>query len=139
MCEDVELGGCNETNISVWGMRCSPWNSFPIRAGQVWLWGRTLPGRVIGTVYDPQGCVGARGQGDAVVGTWPRRSTMQPFRSELALFQVLNLPIGTYRVEVEHQGFAKAVTQEKQLQINQSLAFNITLALWERAMIKMSP
>ena len=42
---------------------------------------------------------------------------------------MLDLPIGPYRVEVEQPGFSKAVTQEKALEINESLRFDITLTL----------
>src|SRR6202041_811745 len=44
-------------------------------------------------------------------------------------FEILDLPIGNYRVTVEHAGFTKAVTQEQKLLINQSLRFDITLAV----------
>ncbi len=84
-------------------------------------------GRVIGTVYDQQGGVVP----DAKVtvtnaGTQILHSTVTDKDGH---FEVLDLPIGTYRVSVEHDGFNKVVTQEQKLLINQSLRFDITLKL----------
>lgn len=84
-------------------------------------------GRVIGTVYDQQGGLVP----DAKVtvtnaGTQILHSTVT---DKDGYFEVLDLPIGTYRVSVEHDGFSKVVTQEQKLLINQSLRFDITLKL----------
>ena len=84
-------------------------------------------GRVIGTVYDQQGGVVP----DAKVtvtntATHVSRSTVT---GKDGYFEALDLPIGNYRVVVEHDGFNKAATQEQKLLINQSLRFDITLKL----------
>jgi hypothetical protein len=84
-------------------------------------------GRVIGSVTDPQGAVVP----DAKVtvtntGTQISNTTVTDGNGH---FEVLNLPIGTYHVTVEHEGFNRDVTQDKQLQINQSLRFDITLTV----------
>lgn len=84
-------------------------------------------GKVIGTVYDPRGAVVPSAQ-VTVIDTSTHISHRTVTGSD-GSFQVLNLPIGPYRVEVEQAGFSKAVTQEKNLQINQSLKFDITLTL----------
>jgi hypothetical protein len=82
-------------------------------------------GKVIGTVYDQGGAV-VPGATVTVINTSTHISHTTVTRSD-GSFQVLDLPIGPYRVEVEQTGFAKTDTQEKALQINQSLRFDITL------------
>jgi hypothetical protein len=42
-------------------------------------------------------------------------------------YRVLNLPIGTYTVTAEHQGFSKLVTGERTLQINQQEKMDLRL------------
>jgi Carboxypeptidase regulatory-like domain/TonB-dependent Receptor Plug Domain len=89
--------------------------------------GQDATGRVIGTVYDQQGGVVP----DAKVtvtntGTHIAHATAS---GKDGYFEVLDLPIGNYRVTVEHEGFTKAVTQAEKLLINQSLRFDITLTV----------
>jgi hypothetical protein len=84
-------------------------------------------GKVIGTVYDQQGSV-VPGATVTVISTSTRIHHTTATRSD-GSFEVPNLPIGSYQVEVEQAGFSKAVTQEKTLQINQSLRFDITLTV----------
>ncbi len=84
-------------------------------------------GRVIGTVYDQQGNV-VPGSTVIVTNTRTQISNTTVTDGD-GHFEVLNLPIGTYHVTVEHEGFNRDVTQDKQLQINQSLRFDITLTV----------
>jgi hypothetical protein len=80
---------------------------------------------VIGTVFDQQGAV-VPGAKVSVINTETgaiRHTTTNP----AGYFDVMALPIGMYKVSVEQQGFSKAVTQEQNLAINQSLRFDITL------------
>jgi len=89
--------------------------------------GQDATGRVIGNVLDQQGAV----VGGAKVtvtnrGTQIRRNTVT---GKDGYFQVLDLPIGTYYVTIEHEGFNRSVTQDQKLLINQSLRFDITLAV----------
>src|ERR1700735_1913559 len=84
-------------------------------------------GTVIGTVYDQQGSV-VPGASVTVVNTSTQIAHTVGTRGD-GTFEVPNLPIGPYRVEVEQAGFAKVVTQAKPLQINQSLKFDITLVV----------
>lgn len=82
-------------------------------------------GKVIGTVYDQQGSV-VPGATVNVINTATHISHTTISRGD-GTFEVPELPIGPYQVQVEEAGFATATTQEKALQINQSLRFDITL------------
>jgi hypothetical protein len=82
-------------------------------------------GRVVGTVSDQQGGV-IPGANVTVTNAATKVSTTSVTDKD-GFFQVLDLPIGTYHVSVEQRGFNKIVTQDKKLEINQSLRFDITL------------
>jgi hypothetical protein len=84
-------------------------------------------GRVVGTVYDQQSGVVPNAKVTVTnTATHISRATVS---GKDGYFEVLDLPIGNYRVAVEHEGFNKVVTQEQKLLINQSLRFDITLAV----------
>ncbi len=89
--------------------------------------GQTTDGRVIGTVIDPSGSVVPDAK-VTVANTATRITSSTTTRGD-GTFEVLHLPIGIYHVEVEKDGFQKAITQDKKLDINQSLQFEVTLAL----------
>jgi len=89
--------------------------------------GQTTTGRVAGTVLDPQGSLVPDAK-VAVVNMATQITSTTTTRGD-GTFEVLNLPIGIYHVEVEKDGFERAVTQEKKLDINQSLQFQVTLVL----------
>jgi hypothetical protein len=84
-------------------------------------------GRVVGTVTDPQG---ARlpGAKVTVTNTGTNVVSRTATNSE-GYYQVLQLPVGTYTVAAEHEGFAKVVTAPAQLDINQSLRVDVRLNL----------
>jgi Carboxypeptidase regulatory-like domain/TonB-dependent Receptor Plug Domain/TonB dependent receptor len=90
-------------------------------------WGQAATGRVIGTVFDQQGKV-VPGAKVTVTNAGTQISNAIVTNKD-GNFEVLDLPIGLYHVTVEHEGFNKDVTQDKQLQINQSLRFDITLTV----------
>lgn len=82
-------------------------------------------GKVVGTILDQQGAVI---QGATVIVTNTATGVPSTGVSDKnGYFEVPNLPIGTYNVTVEQQGFEKTITQAKELQINQTLRFNITM------------
>lgn len=90
-------------------------------------WAQNAGGRVVGTVYDQQGAVipGAK-----VAVTNVSTGVSNPGVTDAdGFFQVFDLPEGTYHVSVDHEGFNKVVTQNKKLEINQTLRFDITLKL----------
>jgi outer membrane receptor protein involved in Fe transport len=82
-------------------------------------------GKVVGTVFDQQGAVipGAK----VTVKNVATGVTNTGVTDDKGYFEVLALPIGSYNVTVEKDGFERAVTQSKELQINQTLRFDITL------------
>jgi carboxypeptidase family protein/TonB-dependent receptor-like protein len=84
-------------------------------------------GRVIGNVTDQQGAAVPDAK-VTVTNTATHISNNTTTRND-GYYEVLNLPIGPYRVEVERDGFNKVATQESKLEINQSLRFDITLTL----------
>ncbi len=84
-------------------------------------------GRVVGTVSDQQGAA-VPGAKVTVTNAATHLSTTTSTRED-GTFEVVNLPIGSYSVEVEHQGFNRLATQPNRLEINQSLRFDITLTL----------
>ena len=84
-------------------------------------------GRVVGTVTDPGGAVIAGARVTVTnVGTDVHWETMT---RDDGTYQVLQLPIGNYRVTVQQEGFGTAVTQPAELQINQSLRVDVALTL----------
>ena len=84
---------------------------------------QTSAGRIIGTVTDAQGAVIAGAQITVVnAGTGVAEKTVS---NGQGFFQVLELPIGSYTVSVEHAGFAKVETPAQSLDINQSLRVDL--------------
>ncbi len=84
-------------------------------------------GRIIGTVTDQQGAgVPAAKVRVTNVSTNVHWDTAT---NEDGGYQVLDLPIGSYKVAVEHEGFAKSVTDAQALEINQSLRIDIRMKI----------
>jgi len=87
-------------------------------------------GKIIGTVTDEQGAVipGAK-----VTVTTTSTQTAQVTRDTVTgddgAFQIPSLPIGTYRVTVEREGFKRFVSENNKLQINQVLRLDTSLAV----------
>ena len=82
-------------------------------------------GRLIGTVSDPSGATIPQATVTVTnVGTGETRTAQT---GQDGSYQVLNVPIGSYTVTVEHPGFAKVVTEPQQLLINQSLRVDVSL------------
>lgn len=90
-------------------------------------WGQAATGRVFGTVTDQQrsSVPGAT----VIVTNEATQVSKTTTTSDEGYFEVLDLPIGTYTVTVEHQGFIKYETSDNKLLINQSLKFEITLKI----------
>lgn len=82
-------------------------------------------GRIIGTVTDTQGAAIA-GAKISVTNTGTNVLSDTVTNNE-GYYQVLQLPVGSYTVTVEHAGFAKSVTAATPLDINQSLRIDIHL------------
>jgi len=84
-------------------------------------------GRIIGTVSDEQGAAvpGAK----VVVTNTDTNVHWETVTGADGAYQVLNVPIGNYRVTVEHEGFTKAVSSPQMLEINQSLRLDIRMTV----------
>src|SRR5580658_9448017 len=76
-------------------------------------------GRIFGTVYDQQAAVIPAVQ-ITVTNTATQDARVATTNKE-GTFQLLALPIGTYKVTAEHTGFRSVISQDQKLQINQAL------------------
>jgi len=84
-------------------------------------------GRVIGIVTDPSGAALA-GAKVTVTNTGTNVS-WNTATDDKGSYQVLDVPIGMYRVTIESQGFAKVKTEPQELTINQSLRIDVHMKL----------
>src|SRR5271154_6918726 len=82
-------------------------------------------GRVIGVVTDPSGSVVP--QAKVTVTNVDTNTSNQTTTGTDGSYQVLLLPVGSYRVTAEAQGFRKTVTAPQKLEINQSLKVDVKL------------
>jgi Carboxypeptidase regulatory-like domain/TonB-dependent Receptor Plug Domain len=82
-------------------------------------------GRIIGTVTDTQGA--AIGGAKIRITNTGTNVLSDTVTNDEGYYQVLQLPIGSYVVTVEHAGFAKSVTAATPLDINQSLRIDVHL------------
>jgi hypothetical protein len=82
-------------------------------------------GRIVGKITDVQGAVvpGAK----VVVKNVATGITSQVMTDKDGLYQVQNLPIGSYKVTAEKTGFRTTVTAAYQLLINQNLRIDISM------------
>ncbi len=92
---------------------------------QIHVSGQTASGRIVGTITDPSGSV-VPGVKVTVLST-ETKVTRDTITNQDGYFQVIDLPIGNYHVEVEAPGFRKLQSETKPLQINQSLRYDMTL------------
>ena len=90
-------------------------------------YGQDTTGRIIGTVTDPQGSLVA-GVGVTVTNAKTQVS-QQTVTNKDGYYQVLDLPIGTYQVTMQHDGFRELIFDNQVLQINQSLRIDAKLEL----------
>jgi outer membrane receptor protein involved in Fe transport len=82
-------------------------------------------GRIFGTVYDPQGAVVPAVQ--ITVTNTATQIVRTAVTDKDGQFQILALPIGTYKVTAEHTGFRTVISTEQKLQINQALRIDVKL------------
>jgi outer membrane receptor protein involved in Fe transport len=91
----------------------------------MWASAQNENGRVLGIVTDSQGAAVAGATVTVTnLGTNVNWNTVT---DEKGGYQVLNLPIGKYRVTVESHGFAKTTTEPQELSINQSLRIDVPM------------
>jgi hypothetical protein len=87
--------------------------------------GQDATGRITGIIYDATGAVIADAHITVTnVATHISRETTS---DATGYYQVLALPIGSYTVSLERQGFRSATTVERKLEINQTLKIDIKM------------
>jgi hypothetical protein len=86
--------------------------------------------RIVGTVTDAQG-----GVMPGVKVTATNKATgisSQSVTDKEGFYEILNLPIGAYRITAEHESFKKLVTDAPPLEINQVLRVNLRMEVGAR-------
>ncbi len=87
--------------------------------------------RIVGTVKDPQGAVVA---GANIIVTNVATGVQAKAQSDQqGSYQILELPIGSYKVKAEHNGFSSVETIAYTLEINQVQRIDITMKLGSRS------
>lgn len=88
---------------------------------------QTATGRVVGTVYDVQGAVVP----DARISVTNTSTGVvtKTVTNSTGYYEVLALPIGSYKVTVEKSGFQTGASEPRHLQINESLRFDFSLSV----------
>jgi hypothetical protein len=84
-------------------------------------------GRIIGIVTDPQGAAIAGAK--IIVTNTGTNVHWETATAADGSYQVLDLPIGTYSVQAEREGFEKVVTSVQGLEINQSLRVDVRMTV----------
>lgn len=87
--------------------------------------GQQATGQIIGTITDPTGAVLANAQ--ITITNKATQSVRETTSNAEGYYQILALPIGTYQVTAERQGFRKVVAENNVLQINQALRLDFKL------------
>ncbi len=84
-------------------------------------------GRIIGTVYDQNGAVIPSAH--IVVTNVATHISREATSDASGFYQVLSLPIGSYTVFADHQGFSSVKTVGNTLEINQSLRLDLKMSV----------
>ncbi len=82
-------------------------------------------GRVVGIIYDQSG--GVIADANVTVTNVATQITRETTSDATGFYQVLALPVGDYTVSVQHQGFRTATTDQRKLEINQTLKLDVKL------------
>jgi hypothetical protein len=90
-------------------------------------------GKIVGTVIHPQGA-GIPGA-EVKVTNVATQVTKRALTDEEGFYQILDLPIGSYKVTMQRQDFRQLVFNDQVLQINQSLRIDGKLDLGTRTEI----
>jgi hypothetical protein len=102
-----------------------------VLAVQTYLLAQDPTGRIVGTVTDP---AGAAVPDAKVTITNLKTGVVSPAGTDKdGFYQVLALPIGTYQVTINRDGFRKIVFDNQNLQINQTLRVDAKLEIGTRA------
>src|SRR5689334_15543845 len=96
-------------------------------------WSQSARSRILGRVLDPQGAVVA-GANVTVTNTQTGVESHTVTASD-GTYQILELPIGTYKVTADKTGFTKAVTPPYTLEINQAQRVDVQLKVGSETQI----
>ncbi len=99
--------------------------SLAVLAFAVFASAQDTTGRIIGTVTDSQGAAIAGAK--IIIANVGTNVVSDTVTNNDGYYQVLQLPVGSYTVTVEHAGFAKAVMAATSLDINQSLRIDVRM------------
>jgi hypothetical protein len=91
------------------------------------VWAQDPTGRILGTITDPKGAV-VPGAKITVTNTGTQIHN-ETTTDRDGYFQVLDLPIGTYRVVIEKAGFRKIAIEDQMLTINRALRLDTQMEL----------
>jgi hypothetical protein len=87
-------------------------------------------GRIIGNVTDPSG--GSISGATVTVTNVATQISQQVTTDKDGFYQAIALPIGTYSVTVERDGFQRQIFENQALQINQSLRVDAKLSIGQK-------
>src|SRR4029077_11828494 len=87
-------------------------------------------GRIIGNVTDPSG--GSISGATVTVTNVATQISQQVITDKDGFYQAIALPIGTYSVTVEKDGFQRQIFENQALQINQSLRVDAKLSIGQK-------
>jgi Carboxypeptidase regulatory-like domain/TonB-dependent Receptor Plug Domain len=93
-------------------------------------WAQNAAGRIIGNITDATGA--SVPAADVTVTNDATQASQHAATDDSGHYQVPLLPIGTYTVTIEKEGFEKQVFDNQTLQINQSLRVDAQLAIGQR-------
>jgi carboxypeptidase family protein/TonB-dependent receptor-like protein len=99
--------------------------------GAAGAWAQNAAGRILGNVTDPSGAAIAGAK--VRVTNLARQSSQETVTDNDGFYQVLGLPIGTYRVTVEKDGFHQQIFENQTVQINQSLRVDARLSIGQKS------
>ncbi|MFZ0419227.1 MAG: carboxypeptidase regulatory-like domain-containing protein [Candidatus Sulfotelmatobacter sp.] len=121
----MALRTCKRLSWSPRGRRATLAVSLAVLIFGVSVWAQNTNGRVIGVVTDPQGAAVPGAKVTVTnIGTNVNWNTVSDGKGS---YQVLDVPIGMYKVTVVSHGFAKAATEPQELTINQALRVDVRL------------
>jgi outer membrane receptor protein involved in Fe transport len=119
----MALRSCKRLSCSPCTRRATITLSLAVLIFGVSVWAQNTNGRVIGIVADPQGAAVAGAK--VTVTNVATNLSWNTVTDGNGSYQVLDVPIGMYKVTVESRGFAKAKTEPQELTINQALRIDI--------------
>ncbi len=99
------------------------------------LWSQSATARILGKITDPQGAALPDSKVAAInQATNVKTETRSDSQGN---YQIQNLPIGTYKVTAEHDGFSRVLTDAYTLEINQSERIDVKLPVGGRNEVVM--